>query len=196
MNEENGSSIDLKLAKAARTDRSAAEHLLTRVYPRINQVVYGAAGPGDLAKDLVQTCLLEVMESLSSYKGSGALESWAGQLAYRVVMRKLKKQRTWERCLNPVVGERHPDIRLDPEADVARRKVSRQILEMLMKIPGKRRTVLVMHVVEQYTAPEIAELTCLSINTVKDRLRVGLRELRILFSKNRELKQLVPGGWP
>jgi RNA polymerase sigma-70 factor, ECF subfamily len=193
---EDVSSIDLKLAMAAKNDREAAGHLLERVYPRINQVVYSAVGPGDLARDLVQTCLLEVMESLSSYRGTGALESWAGQLAYRVVMRKLKKQRSWERCLNPVVGDRHPDTGHNPEAVVARRKVSRQIFELLMKIPGKRRTILVMHVVEQYTAPEIAELTCLSIHTVKDRLRVGLRELREMFSKNQELKQLVSGGWP
>ena len=196
MDKETASCVDLKLARAATHDREAAERLLNRVYPRINQVVYGAVEPGDLTRDLVQTCLLEVMESLSSFRGQGAIESWAGQLAYRVVMRKLKKQRTWERCLNPVDGETHPDVRPDPESDVARRKVSRQISELLMKIPGKRRTILVMHLVEQYTAPEIAELTCLSIHTVKDRLRVGLRELRTLFSKNRELKQLTSGGWP
>jgi DNA-directed RNA polymerase specialized sigma24 family protein len=110
-------------------------------------------------------------------------------------MRKLKKQRTWERCLNPVVGERHPDTQLDPEAAVARQKLSQHIFELLMKIPGKRRTILVMHIIEQYTAPEIADMTCLSINTVKDRLRVGLRELRALFSKNQEQRRLVSRGW-
>ena len=48
----------------------------------------------------------------------------------------------------------------------------------LAKLPDKRRSALVLRVLYGYSVAEVAEMTDAPLNTVRDRIRVGLRELR------------------
>jgi DNA-directed RNA polymerase specialized sigma24 family protein len=55
-------------------------------------------------------------------------------------------------------------------------------------IPQKRRVSLLLHLAHDYTVSEVAELTNVSPNTVKDRLRTAYKELRAILEGNPDLQ--------
>jgi len=65
-----------------------------------------------------------------------------------------------------------------PQADaVARREALSQLDAALDSIEVGRRAVLVLHEIEEMTAPEIAQVLAIPLNTVYSRLRVARAEL-------------------
>jgi RNA polymerase sigma factor (sigma-70 family) len=76
------------------------------------------------------------------------------------------------------------DASVDPEeltADAvtpADHRVPRAIIEYLGELPETRRVALVLRHVMGYSIDEIAELTEVSVNTVKDRLHQGREQVR------------------
>lgn len=182
---------DVRLARSARGDPAAADRLLKRVYPRVRQVVGAAVGDRQEAEELVQTCLLEIMEHLGGYRGTGSLESWAGQLSYRVSMRQLKRLRQRERTLIQVTEEVGVSPQ-NPEQELNRRRIWARLSDQLERIPRDRRITLVLRLVYGHGVAEVAEFTGVSINTTKDRLRTGFRELRAMFTKDPMLREIMP----
>jgi RNA polymerase sigma-70 factor (ECF subfamily) len=89
------------------------------------------------------------------------------------------------------------DASLDPEqltsesATPADHRVPRAIIEYLAELPETRRVALVLRHVMGYSVEEIAELTEVSPNTVKDRLHHAREQVRKTL--RRELG-LLPAG--
>jgi RNA polymerase sigma-70 factor (ECF subfamily) len=168
---------DLRVARAAMTDRAAACRLLERIGPRVRHTVRLIAGRDEEVDDYTNACFLAILENLGKYKGTGPLEAWAGQLTYRVLMRQLKRQRRSERTVTLVPEETGASV-ATPEREATRRSRAEMWRAHLGKLPEKRRDALVLRLVYGYSVAEVAELTQAPLNTVRDRIRVGLRELR------------------
>jgi len=181
------------LARRAQRDPSTADGLLRRLSPRVFQVVYMAVSTNQEAEDLAQTCLLEIMEHLHKYRGEGSLESWAGQLSYRIIMRQLKRQRRRESRFITVAHEQGESGQ-NPERDSWRVIAWERLDKHLDKIPPQRRLTLLLRFVQGCTVAETAELTDVSINTAKQRLRTGIEELRAIFHRDRALKEMFLEG--
>jgi RNA polymerase sigma-70 factor (ECF subfamily) len=168
---------DLALARRAAMRDEEADILVRRLLPRIDRTVRLLVGGHEDAADLVQQCLLAILENLRSYRGTGSLEGWAGGVAYRVVMRQMKRTRRAERALVAIPGgieARGPD----PAGQSLSSEIGGTLELHVSRLPLERRTALVLHLVQGYTVSEVAGLTGAPENTIRDRLRVGLRELR------------------
>jgi len=175
---ENAVSLDdLRIARDATADRDAARRLLERIGPRVRQTVRLLVGRDDEIEDYTHTCFLAILENLGKYKGTGPLEAWAGQLTYRVLMRQLKRRRRSERIVT-LVAEETGTVTATPEREAARHSRADVWSAHLRKLPDKRRETLVLRLVYGYSVAEVAELTQAPLNTVRDRIRVGLKELR------------------
>jgi RNA polymerase sigma-70 factor (ECF subfamily) len=133
---------------------------------------------------------VELLRSLDGYRGAGTLESWAGRIAFRTVMRSLKRRRRWERGLDGTADDA-TEPRPGPEAETLRRQAWERLVAGLRRVPEERRATLLLRLVEEHSVAEIAKLTEVSVNTVKDRLRTGLRELRALFARDRVLGEMM-----
>jgi len=168
---------DLRLARRAVGDRQAARELFERLGPRLMHMVRLLVGRDEELEDLTHGCLLAILENLGKYKGTGPLEAWAGQLSYRVLMRQLKRKRRNERTM-ALVPEEAGVSSSNPERTVARKGLMERLELHLDAIPEKRRAALVLRVLYGYSVAEVARLTDTPINTVRDRIRVGLKELR------------------
>ena len=182
-NERNGNSEeqlaldDLRLAARARVDRAAAEQLLTRVRPRVQYAVRILMQNDRDVDDVLGQTMLEILESIGNYKGRGSLEAWAGKIAFYTVTGHTKRRRMIERVMMPETAD--PGVnRLTPEVETSRRRLREKLSTTLEKIPAERRNTLVLRLVFGHSISEIAELTEVPINTVRSRLRTGLRELR------------------
>lgn len=84
------------------------------------------------------------------------------------------------------VGNTHPGA-TNPEADARRAQARERILTVLAAMSFERRSVIVMHELDGFSAPEIAEVLGVPTNTVYSRIRLARTELR------EKLRELRPG---
>jgi RNA polymerase sigma-70 factor (ECF subfamily) len=75
---------------------------------------------------------------------------------------------------------------------VARRQAMEQLDRALATIDIGRRAVLVLHEIEEMTAPEIAKAMSLPLNTVYSRLRVAREELEQALHADARLEEIEP----
>jgi len=181
---------DLKLAKRAQKDRAAAEEVVARLGPRVRHTVWLLVGPDNEAEDLINSCLLAILENLRNFKGTGSLEAWSGQLTYRVLMRLLKRRRRSERTVT-LVDEDGGISMSNPERETATRGAMDGVGKLLERLPPKRRDTLVLRVLYGYSVAEVAALTDAPVNTVRDRIRVGLKELRQGIARDAATRELL-----
>jgi RNA polymerase sigma-70 factor (ECF subfamily) len=129
------------------------------------------AGPSDVP-DLAQEVFLVVLRRLGDFDAGRPMRPWLFGIAYKVFVdhRRLARHR------HEVVGS-NPEAR-DPRAgetgDAADAAEGRaQVLEALLALEIDQRAVLVLHDIEDFTMPEIAEALSIPLNTGYSRLRLA-----------------------
>jgi RNA polymerase sigma-70 factor (ECF subfamily) len=143
------------------------------------------------AEDVAQDALAEVIVALRSFRGESSLEHWADRIALRVVSLHIRKS---TRYLSLVRRVEESHIPRNVDTEVAMYQCRRRLAEHLDRISPDRRMAIVLHHVLGYGVAEIAEMTETPVNTVRDRLSVGKKQLRKRILKDpvlREWEQLV-----
>lgn len=199
---------DLALAEAAgrgdpRARRILADLLLNRVRTMVSYIV----GTDQDADDLVQASLVEILMSAGSYRGEGQLSSWADRITVRTAMRMLRKRSAMKEVPAPdgdaaeTVEPSGPyDCPVLPqpaesqEQAVARYQLRRRLAVHLGKLTPERRVAVALRWVHGYSLNEIAEFTDSSVNTVRDRLQVGKRQLQKAIATDPVLRDYKPGA--
>jgi RNA polymerase sigma-70 factor (ECF subfamily) len=176
---------EIELCKAAAGDNAEARRALVArlLRPVRNLARYLSKNDAD-ADDIAQTAMVEILRSVGTFKGRGTLKSWALRITGRAAWAHIGKSRSESKIAQSVRDEDPGEKVLEfPAADsgfVFRRRLS----ECLDTLNPERRAVLVFKLVMGYSIKEIAELTGVSVNTVKDRLRVGRLELHDLLARD------------
>lgn len=161
------------VSQALAGSSSARRQIVEQLSRRVRGIALSILGNSADAEDATQTIFLELFQSLASFKGNN-LVPWADSIAVRTSVRHARSRR--------VRSAR--DASVDPEdlvAEVAAPAgyaVPRAIIEYLGELPETRRVALVLRHVMGYSVEEIAELTEVSPNTVKDRLHQAREQVR------------------
>jgi RNA polymerase sigma-70 factor (ECF subfamily) len=110
----------------------------------------------------------------SNLDGPGNVRAWL----YRVATNQCYK---WFRKNREVCLEGFPE----PESGVPPRDILREnnIQRMLNGLPEAQKAVVVLKFYEEMSYPEIAEVLCIPLGTVKSRMHEGLRHLRRMIKK-------------
>lgn len=134
----------------------------------------------DVLDDIVQDVFLAAFRKLESYGGQCEVETWVLGILSRVVK---NYRRTWRRkgaafALSSVVSD--PETLTDPKretaAEVRRLEARRVLREVLALLDRKTATVFVLAELEGMSAPEVAAVTRIKVNTVYSRCRAARRE--------------------
>jgi RNA polymerase sigma-70 factor (ECF subfamily) len=88
------------------------------------------------------------------------------------------------------VADRLPDTD-EPHGRLERRELSRELARLLGRLTKQRRVVVVLRLIHQHSITEIADMLGIPVNTVRDRLQVGRRELRKWISRDQRLRELT-----
>ncbi len=175
---------DLILLEQARDGSLDAFNSLVECYQdHLYALVARMVPDRDQASDAVQEAFFSAYRNLRSFRG-GSVRSWLSRIAINAAMdqQRLKKRRpsqpypeleddTWQ----PPAG---PEA--DPERIALHGERGRVLAAALASITPDQRHAIVMFDVEGYDYAEIAELTGVSLGTVKSRIhrgRLALREL-------------------
>ena len=144
----------------------------------------------DQASDCVQEAFFSAFRNMRSFRG-GSVKSWLNRICVNAAMdtQRARKRRpvqpypelddeSWQ----PPAG---PDA--DPERTAVGAERTRALSAALASITDDQRTAIVLFDVEGYDYAEIAEMTNVSLGTVKSRIHRGRLALRELLEDRMEL---------
>jgi RNA polymerase sigma-70 factor (ECF subfamily) len=181
------------MAMVAADDPDARRALAQRLMARARRVTASLLRDGADRDDAVQLGLLEVFRSAGDYRGEGPVERWADRVVVRAAFRVARERRRTSAMIDPEV-----DIEAIAEPERAKAAPAGSSAEGVQKyleeLPEACRTVLVLRHVLGHSVGEIAELTGVSPNTVKDRLLRGREMFRRLVRRARVVESALPGG--
>lgn len=167
---------DRLLAQSALTCPTTRDALTRRLRPRVQRLVASFLRNAADAEDATQVAMLEILRAMPSFRGDSKLESWADRIAVRTAIRIARSRRLASVRLERSVD---PDELSMPLGELAiADALPRSLLVYLNALPEVRRTVLVLRHALGYSLQEVAELTGVSVNTVKDRLLSARQEIR------------------
>ena len=182
---------DLILLERAREgDLGAFNDLVTLYQDQLFALVARMVPDRDQAADAVQEAFFSAYRNLLGFRG-GSVRSWLSRIAVNAAMdtQRARKRR-------PV--QPYPELEDDswqppagPEADPERTALdserTRLLAGALAGITDDQRAAIVLYDVEGYDYAEIAEMTGVSLGTVKSRIHRGRLSLRDILSDRMEL---------
>jgi RNA polymerase sigma-70 factor, ECF subfamily len=168
------------------------------IYSLVYRII---ADPADAA-DTAQDVFLKVFRGMKHFHGESSLKTWI----YRIAIHEASNRKRWwfrhkaqETSIETPVGQADSDSRpelkdllLDrgesPFDDLAHEEIRAKVEAELRKVPEPYRTTVVLRDVEEMSYEEVAEITGVSLGTVKSRLTRGREILKHrLTSYMREL---------
>jgi len=174
---------ELVIARARRGDHQALEQLYSVFAGPVYTLGCRLTGAADTGEEILQETFLELLRSISAYRGDGHIGAWLRRIAVSkfLMIRRRSRSRPGERNGEPVealaLQRSHPPDRswragLDLERALAR-------------LPETTRTVVWLHDVEGLTHTEIARLFGMSESFSKSQLARGRDRLRQWFEAER-----------
>jgi RNA polymerase sigma-70 factor (ECF subfamily) len=182
---------DLILLERARSgDLDAFNDLVSLYQDQLFALVVRMVPDRDQAADAVQEAFFSAFRNLRSFRG-GSVKSWLNRIAVNAAMdiQRVRKRRpaqpypeleddSWQ----PPAGDE-----ADPERTAMLTERSRALAVALTRITDDQRTAIVLYDVEGYDYAEIAEMTGVSLGTVKSRIHRGRLALREVLEDRLEL---------
>jgi RNA polymerase sigma-70 factor (ECF subfamily) len=136
--------------------------------------------PDSDADDKAQEVFVVAHRRLSEFEDRGfGARAWLFQIALRVASDARRHRRRHPEDADGGIAMARESIAPDQTTSVALREDLTRLDRALSRIEVGRRAVLVLHEIEELTAPEIANSLGISVNTVYSRLRVARAELEL-----------------
>jgi RNA polymerase sigma-70 factor (ECF subfamily) len=151
-------------------DHRSRQDLMRRLLPRAQRLCQALLRNGTDAKDASQSALLQVLRSAHTYRGECSIEHWSDRIVTRTALRWIAAERRTRQ--EPLADE------TSGEHGASQPRVL--LRECLNRLQEPQRTTLLLRAGFEYSIEEIASLTDVSPNTVKDRLTRARQTLRAL----------------
>jgi RNA polymerase sigma-70 factor (ECF subfamily) len=146
------------------------------VYRMVAHLLGPGASPSDI-EDLTQQVFIAAHRGWSRYRGEGQVTTWLYGIASRVVLSNLRSWRRHRRLITALQAEPLASDRAPLEQRTEAKQELTRVWQVLMCIKPKKRIVYVLHVVEERSGEEIAEILNIPVATVWTRLHHARKEL-------------------
>ena len=176
--------------------KAGSEDAYAWLVGEFHQPVYGIiyrilTDPADAA-DTTQEVFLKVFRGMKHFHGESSLKTWV----YRIAIHEASNHRRWwfrhksketsvegtetGNCDHPLPFESAAlvDKRKSPFDNAAEHELQLRVAEELRKVVEPYRTAVVLRDIEELSYEEIAEITQVSLGTVKSRITRGRDALR------------------
>jgi RNA polymerase sigma-70 factor (ECF subfamily) len=163
----------------------AYELLVKRYKDPLTNFVYRFVGDRDVSSDIVQDTMIRFYLNKDSYKSFAKFSTWIYTIATNLAKNELKRKKR-KRLYSINNNEDDKEIVIKDRAAlpdaVADSEIKNKIIEKaLAKVKEVYREVVVLRDIQDLTYEEIAEITGLSIGTVKSRINRGRTQLQKLL---------------
>jgi len=176
--------------------KAGSEEAYARLIGEFHQPIYSlvyrmVSDPADAA-DTTQEVFLKVFRGMKHFHGESSLKTWI----YRIALHEAANRRRWwfrhksrETSIEPLTLEPEPgaapalkDLLVDdmesPFDSVAHEEVRARVEGELRQVSEPYRTTVILRDLEEMSYEEIAEITQVSLGTVKSRITRGRQALK------------------
>ncbi len=151
--------------------------------PKIFRYLCRLVGEAD-APDLEQAVFLKISQTLEGFRGESSLATWIYRIATNTAHDYRRSSPVKHRELEMILDDPGPvddlldSVLSETDQEYIRREMNDCILSLVDQLPENYRTIMYLGELEGFTGPEIAEITGLSLDTVKIRLHRARNSLR------------------
>ena len=188
-----GADEQVLIASAQQGDLDAFNQLVIHYQSLAYHVAYRIVSDADASADATQDAFLRAYQAIGQYRG-GSFKAWLLRIVTNACYDHLraKKRRptaSLEALLvtDPAPGPSFVDQAESPEAYTERQELSRAIQAGLNTLPSDQRIALALCDVAGMNYQEIAEVTRVSLGTVKSRISRARTKLRDYLLGQQEL---------
>jgi RNA polymerase sigma-70 factor (ECF subfamily) len=185
------------IGSARKGDARAFNQLVLRYQSMAYNVAYRILSDPDAAADATQDAFLSAFRAMRKFRG-GSFKAWLLRIVTNACYDQLRaKQRRPTSSLDDLPVEvDHTNYLHDPAEQpdefVERRELSALIQAGISTLPVEQRVILVLSDVQGMSYQEVAEVTGISLGTVKSRLSRGRAKVRDFLVERGEL---LPGAY-
>lgn len=165
--------------------------LVGEFHQPVYSVIYRILTDPSDAADTTQEVFLKVFRGMKYFQGESSLKTWI----YRIAIHEASNRRRWwfrhkaketsmepcdtaEHCFSGPVNAALVDKHKSPFENTADHEVQAKVEQELRKVSEPYRTAVVLRDIEDLSYEEIAEITQVSLGTVKSRITRGRNALR------------------
>jgi RNA polymerase sigma-70 factor (ECF subfamily) len=178
--------LDDRARAALDGDPPALRNFLGAVAPIVRRVCHGVMGRGNPElEDAVQDCLIDIARALPQFRFEGRASHYVTKIAMRRAIACRQRARDRSKQHSAIDPSALQATTFDPAQD-ARADLVRNLLDALNEEQAK---ALLLHVMLGHSTEEIANITGVSVNTVKTRLRMGKEQLRRWLERSGEVRR-------
>ncbi len=165
------------IRRCRKGEESAYGELFDEIRPDVLRILHTVVGPVQDLEDIIQTIFLELFRSLPNFRRDSKFSTWLYRLVYNVALQQIRRRRI-------VPGRTDVDAILESLAGTTpnplqvseKKEMIELVSQALDSLGPKKRTVLVLHDIEEHSLDEVAELTGVGKLTVKSRLYYARKE--------------------
>jgi RNA polymerase sigma-70 factor (ECF subfamily) len=178
------------IAELKAGSEAAYTWLVGEFHQPVYSVIYRITDPSDAA-DTTQEVFLKVFRGMKYFHGQSSLKTWI----YRIAIHEASNRRRWwfrhkaketsmeppenaEYSMSESVNAALVDKHKSPFENVADHELQARVEDELRKVSEPYRTAVVLRDIEDLSYEEIAEITQVSLGTVKSRITRGRDALR------------------
>jgi RNA polymerase sigma-70 factor (ECF subfamily) len=169
-------------------DRSAFAELLQRYQTHLDRLLYHLAPDWQDRADLAQEIWIRVYRNIKRLQEPGKFQGWLSRIATNLFYDELRKRKRVAEPLSLDAPRTLDDGEMDwelaspapsPDDDMATREFYDQLRAAIADLPEAFRTTIVLREIEGMAYEEIAELTGVSLGTVKSRIARARQRLQL-----------------
>lgn len=131
-------------------------------------------------EDICQEVFIKVHLALPKFQFQSKLSTWIARIAYLTTVDHLKKSKTELLVDYPESIDNYHFTDDSPELELMKKDTAAYVNKLIEKMPLQYRTVLTLYHLNEFTCPEIEQITGIPEGTVKSHL---FRARRILKEK-------------
>ncbi|HEY2840058.1 MAG TPA: sigma-70 family RNA polymerase sigma factor [Pirellulales bacterium] len=169
------------MSRCRQGDAVAFEEIVRRWEQPLGRMVGHLAGPGADVDDLCQEVFVRILRARERYRPSHAFSTWVYRIALNVA--RDNRRREVRRIQQPLDAHDQPSIAPSPADEIEMLETSQIVDAAVRALPDELREVLVLKHFGKLSFAEVAETTGMPLGTIKSRMGVALRELRLELSR-------------
>ncbi len=169
----------VRCQEGAQPDRAAFAELLKRYQSHLNRLFYHLAPDWEERADLAQEVWIRVYRHINRLQEPAKFRGWLSRIATNLFYDELRKRKRVSTPLSLDAPVYLPDGQLNwelpaetpgPDEDLATQEFYDHLRAAIAQLPETFRTTIVLREIEGLPYEEIAEITGVSLGTVKSRI--------------------------
>jgi len=170
---------------AQKSDRAAFERLFRHFAPRVKSYLMRLGTEPTMAEEVMQEAMAQVWRKASLFDPSKAsAATWIFTIARNQRIDSFRREKRPE--IDPNDPALVPDDEPSPDHSISQRRMSAQMRGAIAELPTEQRDVLMLSFYTDIAHAEIADRLGIPLGTVKSRLRLAFRRLRVAMAEYRE----------